>query len=456
MRNSIIIVGGGYSGTVLAATLLRRPPPRATDIFIIERSGVFGRGVAYAAREYPFLLNVPAGRLSADSSDPLGFLRFAQMHHPHADAEDFLPRSLYGEYMADFLNRAEHAAPAHVHLERVHDEVMDIAPVESGGFSVRCAGRGALAADSVVLALGNPAAPEFAWAGALRGNRGWHADPWNLPRNLGPAHTVLIIGNGLTMADAATALARDPDQSPSLHSISRRGLTPREQTAFRPRAVNGSGEHLLSCAHSLRSLLRNSRALARDVEQLGGDWREAVTFIRNIAPRLWERMPATEQRRFVRHLQPQWDVHRHRLPPELSRRVANLQAHGTLQVHAGRVRHAAAEGDMIRVAWQPRGSAALDSMTVDVMVNAAGPDYALERSREPLIKALRERDLISADALQLGMRTAPFGACMNAAGEISNRLFYLGPMLRAMHWEATAAAELRTHAELLAGHFTSD
>ena len=96
MRNTIAIVGGGFCGTVLAANLLRSPPAAATDIVLIERGGEMGRGVAYAERDFPYLLNVPAARLSADSGDPLQFLRFAQRHLPHADGEDFLPRALYG------------------------------------------------------------------------------------------------------------------------------------------------------------------------------------------------------------------------------------------------------------------------------------------------------------------------------------------------------------------------
>src|SRR5258707_15215599 len=84
MRNTIVIVGGGFCGTVLAANLLRRPPAAATDIVLIERSSAMGRGVAYADREFPYLLNVPAARLSADSRDPLQFLRFAQLRHAPA------------------------------------------------------------------------------------------------------------------------------------------------------------------------------------------------------------------------------------------------------------------------------------------------------------------------------------------------------------------------------------
>ena len=41
---------------------------------------------------------------------------------------------------------------------------------------------------------------------------------------------------------------------------------------------------------------------------------------------------------------------------------------------------------------------------------------------------------------------------MDASGRASEHLYYLGPMLRADHWEATAATELRDHAEQLAAH----
>jgi len=69
-----------------------------------------------------------------------------------------------------------------------------------------------------------------------------------------------------------------------------------------------------------------------------------------------------------------------------------------------------------------------------------------------LLSSLRAADLVSADALNLGIRTAQYGACVDAQGRASKNLFYLGPMLRADYWEATAATELRDHAERLAVH----
>jgi uncharacterized NAD(P)/FAD-binding protein YdhS len=58
-------------------------------------------------------------------------------------------------------------------------------------------------------------------------------------------------------------------------------------------------------------------------------------------------------------------------------------------------------------------------------------------------------------ALDLGLRTADYGACIDAQGASSRSLYYLGPMLRADHWEATAATELRNHAERLAMHLAA-
>jgi uncharacterized NAD(P)/FAD-binding protein YdhS len=456
MRNTLVIVGAGFSGTVLAANLLRRPPPAATDIVLIERGPAMGRGVAYAARDFPYLLNVPAARLSADSKDPLQFLRFARRRLPAADGEDFLPRALYGDYLQDVLLQAEASAPASTRLLRVFGEVRNIAP---GGaakpFAVELAGGAPIPADRVILALGNPPPPLLPWAAAVRNHRAYRHDPWDLPKNLTERHSVLIVGNGLTMTDVAMTLAQDASRAPALHTVSRRGLVPLSQTAFRPSALRGDGESVLARADSIRGVLEVTRELTREVQKRGGDWREVVTFIRNLAPALWRRLPLLEQRRFVRHLQAHWDVHRHRLPPQLSEHLAYLRSSGKLQVNAGRIHAVTAVGDRLRVDWRGRGGEA-KVLTVDLLVNATGPDYSLRRSADPLLNSLRTAGLVSEDALDLGLRTAEHGVCVDTEGAPSPHLYYLGPMLRADHWEATAATELRDHAERLAAHLAGN
>jgi uncharacterized NAD(P)/FAD-binding protein YdhS len=453
MRNTIVIVGAGFCGTVLAANLLRRPPSEATDVVLVERGATMGRGVAYAAREFPYLLNVPAARLSADSRDPSQFLRFAQRRVPAADGEDFLPRALYGDYLQDVLQEAERAAPAHLRLLRVFDEVRQVTRHDGDKpLTAKFTDRPAIPADRVILALGNPPPPLLPWAEAVRDHEAYRNDPWELPKSLAAKASVLIVGNGLTMADAALALTQDTNRAPMLHTISRRGLVSLPQTTFRPSAVRGDGEALLACADSLRKVLAQTRELAREVEKRGGDWREAVTFVRHLAPALWRRLPQPEQRRFVRHLQSYWDIHRHRLPPQLGQRIASLRRNGQLRVNAGRIDAVTAAGKQLRVSWRPRGSGSTATLTVDLVVNATGPDYALKRGADPLLNSLRAAGLVSEDALDLGLRTGRHGACVDSQGRASEHLYYLGPLLRADHWEATAATELRDHAERLAAH----
>jgi uncharacterized NAD(P)/FAD-binding protein YdhS len=454
MRKCFVIVGAGFSGTVLAANLLRNPPVGGADILLIERREQMGRGVAYAEHDFPYLLNVPAARSSADPHDPLQFLRFARRRLPNASGEDYLPRALYGDYLQDLLLQAERGARADVRLERVFGEVTAIVE-RDGRLAAQIAGRAAVTGDAVILALGNPAARLPRWADELRDHAAFRHDPRDLPQTLSAEHSVLIVGNGLTMADAASALSRHPERVPTLHTISRRGLTPKPQSVFHADATRGGGETLLSKAHSLRRLLRACRELVRDVERLGGDWREAIAFIRSQVPAIWRRMPYAERRRFVRHVQVHWDIHRHRMPPQLTERMETLRRSGKLKIGAGRIEQVVAQDDRLRVSWRPRGSCATAHMTVDMVVNATGPNYSIERSEDPLINSLRSAGLVTPDALNLGIRTAQFGACVDKTGKVSRQLFYLGPMLRAEHLDATAAAELSVHAQELAAHLAA-
>jgi uncharacterized NAD(P)/FAD-binding protein YdhS len=338
-------------------------------------------------------------------------------------------------------------------LVRVFGEVTGMLRSGAGApLEAQFADRAPITADIVILALGHQPAPLPPWAFKLRGHSAFHQDPWDLPKTLTAGHSVLIVGNGLTMVDAASALSRHADRVPTLHTISRRGLIPKPQTAFNAGAMRGSGEALLAQTHSLKRLLQACRSMAREVERLGGDWREAVAFIRSLAPALWRQLPEAERRRFERHLHVHWDVYRHRLPPQLAARLETLRRSGKLRINAGRIQHMVARGDQLQVSWRPRGTNTVTALTVDMVVNATGPNYAIQRSLDPFVISLREAGLVSSDALNLGIRTARFGACVDGQGRASQDLYYLGPLLRADHLDATAAAELRDHSELLAGH----
>ena len=169
-----------------------------------------------------------------------------------------------------------------------------------------------------------------------------------------------------------------------------------------------------------------------------------------MAPTIWQRMSEHDRVRFLRHLRAQWDVHRHRLPPELIQRIEELRKAQRLHVHAGRCSDSRTGTDASKSPGVRAAPLAERTETFDRVVNCTGPDYAIARSTEPLWRSLVQCGLCVPDPLGLGLRTGPHGAVIDADGWPGPHLFYVGPMLRADHWEATAASELRVHAERLA------
>jgi uncharacterized NAD(P)/FAD-binding protein YdhS len=452
---TIAIVGAGFSGTVVAINLLQQQSAEPVQVILVDRTPA-GRGVAYADREYPYLLNVPAGRMSADAGDPLDFLNFVRARSPGVTAEDFLPRSLYGEYLQWRLREAESAADQGARLQRVSGTAVSLQYLNNGQrYGVQLADGRTLVADDVVLALGNPPSEGLPGSDLLEASA-YVADPWNAPLEFRSGERVLVVGTGLTMADVVIGGASAAGRDVQVYAISRHGLVPPSQTPLKHGHVQVETRRLLEAASfSTRALFRAVRDLVDDMARDGGDWREVINHIRNLAPQLWQRMPVRERQRFLRHLRPYWDIHRHRLPRQTLAEIDKLRHEQKLSVQAGRILHLERAAGQVRVTWRPRGTRAPATLLVDRVINCTGPNYDPRRSRDPLLASLLTQGLAVSDTLGLGLRTSAFGALLDAQGRCSRGLYYVGPMLRPDHWESTAVPELREHAARLASHLTS-
>ena len=66
-------------------------------------------------------------------------------------------------------------------------------------------------------------------------------------------------------------------------------------------------------------------------------WRTAVDGLRPHTQTLWRSLPPEERSRLIRHALRYWEVHRHRMAPEVAARIGALQARGWLIVTPGRV-----------------------------------------------------------------------------------------------------------------------
>ena len=437
---TIAIIGGGFSGSILAAQLLRRgrTPCR---VVLIEKSDRPGPGLAYGTAHPDHLLNVPAGKMSALPEEPEHFLRWARKSLPQAAADSFLPRKLYGEYVSWILDEARRSSP--LSLEILGDQARSL-DEEDEKFLVGFDGRDALEADFVVLAMGNyPPSQPFDVGPGTAEHPGFIADYWGArERRIEPDASILLIGSGLTMVDAVLELASKKHRGP-VCAVSRHGLLSRRHESP-PRAYPF---FMTPLPDSARDLLRLTRREIEKAAANGVGWQAVVDSIRPQTNAIWRLLDAAEKNRFLRHVRSYWDSHRHRMPPEVADAVTRLQDEGRLTLRAARVRRVSVSPqNNLQVELRPRGSPALETVGVDCVINCAGPETHLGRTSSPLLSSLL-KERAGLDSLRMGFHLNPdSGAIVDAQGRESMRLYALGPLRKGSLWETTAVPELREQA----------
>ncbi|MDB5986205.1 MAG: beta-lactamase domain protein [Nevskia sp.] len=449
-KPTIAIIGGGFSGSLVAVQLLRRAE-RPLRIVLIERDDLPGRGIAYRDQPECHLLNVRAEAMSAFADDPDHFLNWLNSHyspcHPVGITE-YLPRRIYGAYVESLIAEAQQHARRGVSLEIRIDEVIGLR-LSAEAASLRLRSNSRLRADRVVLACGNPgpADPPLADTRAL-GSRRYLGQAWSTPGlySVSRDEDLLLIGSGLTALDWLASLS-DRGHRGRIHVVSRRGLLPQ---AHRPVVPQNLSFDPLALPPRVLPLLRQLRREIETQAAAGGDWRSTMDALRPASQKIWQRLPLVEQQRFLRHLRPYWEVHRHRAAPRIVSMVDRLLRSGQMNLQAGRLIALNERDGSVDATIRLRADRSLQTLNVQRVINCTGPECDYRRLNHPLIVSLREQGLIEADALGLGLSTDDRGALIDAAAQPSTRLFTLGPPRKGQLWETTAVPEIRVQAQALA------
>jgi uncharacterized NAD(P)/FAD-binding protein YdhS len=422
----VAIVGGGASGTILAAQLARRGIGSA----LIDGSGRAGKGVAYSTTEPAHLLNVRAEGMSAWAGEPDHFAN--RFEAEGGDRRGFAQRRFFGRYLGEILQEA---------VGRGHTDVVQasalVAERVDGHWRVALDDGSAIEADAVALAIGNQE-PEglraFADASEHFIANPWGADSREAVERLAESGgDALIIGTGLTMVDLVLSLDA-AGYSGKILAISRRGLIPRSHADFDPAPVEaGEVPH-----GNVRTLWRWLRQRAAQV-----GWRAAVDSLRPHSERLWRSLDGDQHRRFLRHARPWWDVHRHRIAPEVAGTVARMIGDGRLEVMAGRIVSASDRAGRVDVDILRRGASEPERLSFAYAFNCTGPLHLIERTRDPLLRSLLDRQQARPDHLGIGLDVDDHAR----AGE---RLWALGPLTKGRSWEIIAVPDIRDQAAAVA------
>ncbi len=447
----IAIVGAGYSGAFTAVNILRRNPGRRIRVVLVDRHTRPGRGLAYRTWDDNFLLNVPAGNMSALADDRDHFVRFCRNIDPAFNAATFISRRLYGDYLEFTLREAEPGSETP--LEKICGEAISVRQQPgTAPYRVDLEDGRTLSADQVVLALGHfpPLAPAgtegFSESGIYINN------PWNagaLERIRGDAPVVLL-GTGLTALNVLFRLTIIDDRR-KVYLVSRRGLCPQPHR-FHPKAPAATifPPFLENLPPTVRAHCRALRQEIRKNTARGGDWRDTINALRPYTPEIWRRFSTDEQRKFLAHAAPYWDIHRHRLAPSAHLRLSGMIQSGQAEVIAGHVRQHLKNAEHPSVEVRERRTGRARKLDVGAIVNCTGPNCDISRIAAPLVVQLREEGYLLQDPARLGFEVNDHYQIIDCRGNPAKNLFYVGPMLKARLWEAIAVPELRVHTQRLA------
>nr|WP_314093361.1 FAD/NAD(P)-binding protein [uncultured Shinella sp.] len=437
-ETDVAVIGSGFSAVALALNLVELAPPTAR-ISLVGAREAQGRGIAYATTADCHRLNVPAGRMSLFADRPDHFTQWLAENSHAATAGDFAPRRLYGDYIGDCLDAALKRTANRAALTLVDAEAQRAEALADGGLLFHLSDGSELAARVSALCTGAGTGrlplPDEAISEEVRPfvvQNPWDGMWWN---RLPDDGDVLFVGTGLTMVDQCLRLARTGFRG-TMHAVSRHGLLPQAHLAHRadPLApVLQSGE--------VSTMLATLRAAASALP----DWRAVMDGLRPVTQDLWRGWTPEQQRRFLRHAAPFWNVHRHCMAPAVAAEIAALRETGRLVVQRGRLQALHRQGDGVIASVQGR------LLSVAMVVNCTGFERCTV-SASPLLSSLAAKGIVAPHPIGLGIAVDDHSAVPTSEG----RLYAMGPLTAGRHFEITAVPDIRVQARSVAGGIAAE
>lgn len=446
----VAIIGGGFSGAVLAHQLARRAP----DLFrivVIEPRESLGGGVAYSTADPAHRINVPATRMTFVPSDPCHFDRWLKAdgaldEDPAAvtpDGRAFPRRAVFGRYAAETIE-------AYLLSEAIEHRCAAAAAVErtaEGLFRIKLEDGGVIEAAKIAFGATHPSPRPPAGLVGIEDDPRLVIDTQNAAAldALSPDARVLIVGTGLTMADIVASLERRGHRGP-ITAVSRNGLLSRGHAA----SPGEFGDFSTSPSRTALSLLRRIRSTVRAAETAGTPWQHVLDGVRNQGGAIWEALPVRERRKLVRRLRSFWDVHRFRVAPQVEAAIERLRSTGQFTLLVGEPAAAASNRDAISVTLKlKRGGR--ETRDYDAVLLATGPAHRSLCESSPLARSLEQAGLVRLDKVGLGFETDRSSLAIGADGARSENFWIVGPLARGTFGELMGLPEVARHAEAVAG-----
>jgi uncharacterized NAD(P)/FAD-binding protein YdhS len=408
----IAVIGGGFGGLMVVANAVRKNK----NLRILWISDIpHGRGLAYSTRESCHLLNVTAARMSAYAADSGHFLAWLEEKYPGKfSAGSYVPRMIFGEYLDSI--RHETISNGNVTI------VTDTAIAASSGWDIKTKSGKNFSARHLVIATGNPAIGDLKWPD----NENYISDFWrwrlggnHLPSGDHKDKTIVLAGTGLTAADAVLSLRRDGFAGTIIAASPHSHFPLVHRDPYPPCETGEKLVKELKNNPTALSYLRAFRAHAPKNKD-ENNWRGAVQSVRDHVVDLWQALDEKQKKKFMRRLWSFWNIHRHRMAPEVAAEISNVK---TLK------------GFVLNP--KPDGTVTVGKKQIKAfrVVNCTGPSYAAMTRDNSLLASLIKDKHLAIGPLGLGVATPD-----------NKTLHVIGTPLLGERLETTAVPELREQA----------
>jgi uncharacterized NAD(P)/FAD-binding protein YdhS len=440
----VVVVGSGFSAIAVVCNLVRKLPQTASIAVIGDDPG-FGRGTAYRTEMHLHRLNVPAARMSLFTDRPADFVEWLRRKdRPSRDA-DFASRSDYGLYVRDTLADLLRPRDDRCRVDFIKAKATGCVERYPGALGFLLEHGGEIAGRHVVLCLGLGNAKLPVDTGVLGSAMRSHVieNPWRLSwlTHVGPQDRVCILGSGLTMIDQVLGL-RSHGHRGHIDVLSRRGLAPhghvRDPKSPAAIEIDAKGATLSQILHDIRRQVRS-----------GADWRSVMDGLRPKIQAIWQNLAPAERSRFLRHALPWWNIHRHRVAPDIYDQFEQLRRQGVVNFYAGYLKTLKDAGDGIGIEYRKRGRRETIALTVDWIVNCTGMERA-GLAHSPLLQEMRRQGFVVADSLGLGISVNRDSRVLISEGVTQSNLYAVGALTAGQFWEITAVPDIRAQAERVA------
>lgn len=465
------VIGAGVSGTLVVINLIRQSKgPLIIEWF--ERTGNFGPGIAYNTHDKNHLLNVRTSSMGAFADNPKDFyewlltfdgVKAIQKICPDyiVDTQSFAPRALYGSYikcrLQEGLDLAERKGiEINFHSCTVVDAYYSIHEQNSYLISSETSNN-LIKVDCFVLSTGNekPRSIIKASSGDTLYSPFLIEDVWNFIdsidnlekiKNLSCDTTIAVIGTGLTMVDIVLTLSRIGYKG-KIVALSRNGLLPLPHCEYSPYP---SWDWIVNTENVPLKAIQFLQILKGEINKAtkrGYDWRSVIDSLRPVTQNIWRRFDENEKRKILQHLLPFWNIHRHRMSPDIYEKIQSLINSNKLDIISTQCFESEIQNNGISLIIAHRGSSKTEKILSSFVFNCIGPNYSISNTQNLLIRNLLKNRLIEEDITGLGIRLTLNGLAHNV---YNAPIYPIGSLLIGELLECTAVPDLRFYAQDMA------